>query len=429
MITNERQARNFIQSKRDAGIVYSLDRIEALMEALDHPEEKIKAIHVAGTNGKGSTCAFISSIYREAGYEVGAFNTPVFGAEKDQITRNENPIVTEDFVMVCQKVEPLVKGVEKRRDEKISEFECMVAITYYYFAYVRPVDVVLIEAGMGGRLDATNILPFPIATAVSNVGLDHQQFLGETLREIAKEKAGVIKKGVPHFTACKGEALEIMKQTAKENETTVFSVFDEIKIETMQFSDNQIFTYKKADEEATSYTMQLVGDHQTINASLALAIVEGIIDILPVSEGHKVHGLRQAFVPGRWERIANNPTIILDTAHNVEAIDTVCKLIENTYVNSDVTLLFAAMKDKPIQKMVEKLSSVDASLYLASFSSPRAMTIRDYEEMLPKNELNKKWVKDVPKWIQSWRELANQNNVLIITGSHYFIGECRSYLI
>jgi len=429
MISNVRQARAFIQSKRDAGIIYTLERMEALMEALDHPEKTIQAIHVAGTNGKGSTCAFISSIYVNAGYTVGGFNTPVFGEEKNQITINQHPMSTNDFVLVCQKIEPVIIEVEKQRNEKISEFECMVAIAYYYFASVHPVDVVLVEAGMGGRLDATNVLPSPVATVITNVGMDHQQYLGETIGEIAREKAGIIKRGVPHFTASQGEALEQMEKRAIESDTKVFSLYDRVIFKTETIADEQVFTYQTDDTTIKRYEIHLLGEHQSINASLALSVVNRLTDLFQVNEQQKETGLQKAFVPGRWEVIARNPTIVLDTAHNEEAIEAVCHLIEKKFTDADnsVTMLFAAMKDKPIKAMIEKLSLVKGTLYCTSLNSTRGMTLGDYQNDRMSSEI--KWVKDAQQWIGNWQKSANEEDVLVITGSYYFVGECRSYLV
>lgn len=425
MITNERQARTFIQSKRDAGIIYTLERMEALMEALDHPERKIRAIHIAGTNGKGSTCAFISSIYKHAGYSVGAFNTPVFGEEKDQITIDLKPMSSNDFVLVCQQLEQVIMKVEKERNEKISEFECMVAIAYYFFAVIHPVDVVLVEAGMGGRLDATNVLRSPIATVITNVGKDHQRFLGETISEIAQEKAGIIKRSIPHFTACKGEALQRMKERAAENNTDVFSLYERVIFTTEKISDVQVFTYQTEGEEQAKYKVRLLGEHQSANASLALSVVNQLTDLFYVTEEDKQSGLQKAFVPGRWEVIMKNPRIILDTAHNEEAIDVVCDLIEKKYADNNVTILFAAMKDKPVEAMVEKLSLSKVALYFTSLNSPRGMALRDYQDnnwMI--SEV--KWVKDARQWIGDWQEKAKEDDLLVITGSHYFVGACRA---
>ncbi|WP_416151370.1 bifunctional folylpolyglutamate synthase/dihydrofolate synthase [Salipaludibacillus sp. HK11] len=426
MITNMNQAREFIQSKRGAGIVYTLDRMNALMIALDHPEKKISAIHIAGTNGKGSTCAFVSSILQEANFDVGAFNTPVFGEDKDQITVNQTPMSEADFVNVCQKIAQVVSIVESQRNEEVSEFECMVAITYYYFAFVHPVDVVLVEAGMGGRLDATNILTSPLATVITNVGKDHQRFLGKQIKDIAQEKAGIIKRGVPHFTASDSrEALEQMEQMAVENATDVMSLNDLVTYRTDKINGEQRFTYIKDGEMPKQYTTLLVGEHQTTNASLALFVLNGLADRFQVSEKQKVDGLKNAFVPGRWECIEKYPEIILDCAHNEEAIDTVCALIDRNYRERDLTILFAAMKDKPVKAMFKKLDSLNRPMVLTSFSSNRSMTFKEYQQQLQLNKLKNLWVEDCNTWIKQWRKKAKADDVLIITGSHSFIGECR----
>ncbi|WP_158282243.1 bifunctional folylpolyglutamate synthase/dihydrofolate synthase [Salipaludibacillus keqinensis] len=427
MITNMEDARLFIESKQGAGIVYTLDRMQALMTALDHPEKKIKAIHVAGTNGKGSTCAFLSSILQEAGYKVGAFNTPVFGDAKDQITINQYPVSDEEFVLACREIEGAVSAVEYERKEMVSEFECFTALTYYYFAFIQPIDVVLVEAGMGGRLDATNVLDEPVCTIITNVGLDHQRYLGDSIKSIAKEKAGIIKPKVPLFTASQGDALEQLVNVGIKKCADVISLFDNVKFKTEKINNSeQLFTYDDS-EVNQHYTIRLLGEHQTVNASLSLMVVHYLSKkIFPkIHEEHIQKGLMRAFIPGRWEVVQEHPTVIMDTAHNIEAIHTVCQLTRRKYTEQNVTVLFAAMKDKPVKEMLALLRQLNCPIVYTTFDSDRSMTKEDYKLLETKKLTEEMWIKDYKLGIEQWIKAASDTDVLIITGSHQFISECR----
>ncbi|MCE7793492.1 bifunctional folylpolyglutamate synthase/dihydrofolate synthase [Salipaludibacillus sp. CUR1] len=433
MITNYEEAIMFIHSKKDAGIAYSLDRMTLLMKHLGHPERKIKAVHVAGTNGKGSVCAFLGSILKEAGYDTGSFNTPAFGEERNQLSVNSLPLSEEAFTKGCQAVYTAVKAAEDEKGEKISEFECLTAIAINYFAYVRPVDFVLVEAGMGGRLDATNIINSPLAAIITNVGMDHQKYLGSQLTDIAREKAGIIKTGAPVFTASRGEALQVIKQAAEEKGSSLFSLSEEVELLLDERSDKeQSFTYKPQYGNADTYSIQLKGRHQMENSGLAVAAVRYFMDknIADITPAHLRKGLIKTFIPGRWEAFLSSPSVFLDTAHNLEAIATVRNNIRTVEGNRDITILFAAMKDKPAADMMNMLSTVKGSLNVTEFSSERSLSGADYRKIINSREKFQE-VNDVgnwAEWLDQWLNLSDERDVLVITGSHQFVGECRQFL-
>ncbi|UTR15473.1 bifunctional folylpolyglutamate synthase/dihydrofolate synthase [Salipaludibacillus sp. LMS25] len=416
-----------LTEKRRAGIVYSLERMEELMRDLNHPEKEIRSLHIAGTNGKGSVCAFISSILSEAGFTVGAFNTPVFGEEKDQLTINRVPISKEDFARAFSDILPSVEKVERERREDISEFECLTALAFYFFARLMPMDVVLIEAGMGGRLDATNVLPSPIATVITNVSYDHQAFLGNTIEKIAMEKAGIIKSSSPHFTAAEGRALQIMKKVANKKKTDIFSLQDNTYIKRLA---NDTFEFKMGDtSSAQSYTLTLKGQHQIMNAALTLLTITVLVDQLQwkVTEKDLKRGLLRAGLEGRWETISDVPEIIIDTAHNDDAMAAVCNTISALPDNKQVTVLFGAMKDKAVGNMLKRLQALNLKVYVTEFPNPRCMTKEEYRQMSEVDE--EEIMTDWKKWLNDWFNKAELNDVLIVTGSHYFAGICRHYLM
>ncbi|MGJ9383058.1 bifunctional folylpolyglutamate synthase/dihydrofolate synthase [Salipaludibacillus sp. CF4.18] len=407
-IENYDQARALLFSKKKAGIAYTLDRMEELMEQLGHPERQIRAIHVAGTNGKGSTCAFLAAILQEEGYKVGAFNTPAFGPEKNQMTLNGVPLTEEEFRMACDEIVQAVHIVEDRRGEMVSEFELMVALTYHYFSTIHPVDIVLVEAGMGGRLDATNVLTSPIATIVTNVGLDHRQYLGDTVKEIAREKAGIAKKGVPMFTASSNEVLHEIQ--------TVVQKLGAYMVEVKHL------------EEGLTERIRMQGEHQKKNAAIAVAVAKELDDrtIIELGQSSIVKGLEKAFLAGRWERVQQSPEIIIDTAHNVEAMQTVCEQIKGFPENMQVEVLFGAMRDKPVKEMLENLRAAGAVIHITGFGSERSMDLEDYQSQSILQESN--YIKNPEQWIREWSNEGPTGKVLVVTGSHQFAGEVRELI-
>ncbi|UJW58506.1 bifunctional folylpolyglutamate synthase/dihydrofolate synthase [Bacillus sp. A116_S68] len=416
-----------LAEKKAAGIVYSLERMEELMGYLNHPEKEIRSLHVAGTNGKGSVCAFLSSILNEAGFTVGAFNTPVFGEEKDQLTVNREPISKEEFAKAFSDILPSVEKVERERHEIVSEFECITALAFYYFARLKPMDIVLIEAGMGGRLDATNVLSSPIATVITNVGYDHQLFLGDTIEKIAMEKVGIIKSSSPHFTGADGRALQVIKKVATKRKTPVYSLQDNTHIKQL---NSDTFEFKMVGtSSAKSYTLTLKGQHQVMNAALALLTITVLAEQLQWTMTQKDlrQGLFRAALEGRWETISYAPEIIIDTAHNDDAMIAVCNNITDLSHNKQMTVLFAAMKDKAVGNMLKRLRSLNIKVYVTEISTPRSMTKEDYLQVTGVTEQD--IIVDWKKWVNDWFNKKEQNHILLVTGSHYFAGICRSYMI
>ncbi|ADU31351.1 bifunctional folylpolyglutamate synthase/dihydrofolate synthase [Evansella cellulosilytica] len=422
MITTYKNAIDYVNSKRVAGIRYDLKRMEKLMEALNHPERKVKTIHVAGTNGKGSTVTFLRSMLQEAGFFVGTYMTPSFGDVREQIAINGEPMSESQFTTMISEIAPTVAVVEQEMDELISEFELITALALYYFSFKSPVDIAVIEAGMGGRNDATNVI-FPLVSVITNVGYDHQEYLGDSLKEIAKEKAGIIKPGVAVMTACDSNIQFVFEEEAKEKRSSLYALQSRITYETSLEADTQTLSYEAAYRKLKHVPLKLLGDHQGKNAALALMTIDYLHQFyaLMVTDEQAVAGLSKAQLAGRFEIIDTIPVIVLDTAHNPPAIEKTLETVKKRFREKEITVLFAAMKDKEIKTMIEQLEGATSKLFVTTFSSPRALPLSDFEQFgIHENQLvehPKAWMKDYV--------INNESNIVLITGSHQFINDMK----
>ncbi|AOM82346.1 bifunctional folylpolyglutamate synthase/dihydrofolate synthase [Salisediminibacterium beveridgei] len=387
-----------LTKRKQAGIVYDLTRIQTLLEAMGNPQDQIPCIHIAGTNGKGSTSAYTVAALVAQGLQVGAFNSPVFGDVHEHVTINGVPLARELFLAHAGAYEERVNDVEERLGQVVSEFEWLVGLACFIFDRVQPVDIVVLETGMGGRLDATNVVTQPVATAITNVGLDHQAYLGETLSAIAREKAGIMRPVVPCFTAATGEVFAVLKQEAMQQGAAI----------------------KQVAAIDTPWQLTMAGAHQQANASLAYELTKAAGDELgfTVSPGAFQQAVKSVQVPGRFETILEKPKVILDTGHNMEAIEAVIAELNRQQLKPAV--LFAAMKDKRADEMLKQLEEVASHVTVTTFDHPRAMPL----SALPDGY---KQVTDVKKWLSDWLRNAHVHETLLITGSHQFIAEMREF--
>ena len=385
-----------LEKRKQAGIVYDLKRIHTLLEAMGNPQDQIPCIHIAGTNGKGSTSAYTVAALMAQGLQVGAFNSPVFGDVHEHVTVNGAPVSKEQFTLHAGDYEELVRHVEEELGQTISEFEWLVGMACFIFDRVHPVDIVVLEAGMGGRLDATNVVTKPLATAITNVGSDHQAYLGETLSAIAKEKAGIMRPYVPCFTGATGDVFDVLKQAASEKNTVI----------------------RQITPQGKPWVLTMAGAHQQSNATLAYELTKAAGDELgfTVTPDAFQEAVKSVQVPGRFETIQEKPKVILDTGHNVEAIEAVIAELNRQQLKPAV--LFAAMKDKRAEEMLKLLERKTANLTVTTFDHPRAMPLSELPQGYEK-------IMDAKKWLSDWFKSAEDHDTLLITGSHQFIAEMR----
>ncbi|WP_024406761.1 bifunctional folylpolyglutamate synthase/dihydrofolate synthase [Streptococcus suis] len=398
---------NWLNTKQGQVFHYKMEKIEYALEQLGNPQFAVPVIHVAGTNGKGSTIAFMRQLFQAHGLRVGSFVSPHMVSVHDRICIDSQPISDHDFQHYLQKVYDLEQEVAARY-EPFRYFEVMVLIMFLYFQD-QPLDVALVEVGIGGLLDTTNVVA-PALSVITSIGMDHQDLLGLTLGEIAEQKAGIIKENVPVVLGplCP-ETTAICRQIALDKQAPVYQFGQEFTYKAGQFSNTDI--------NLSELVLGLAGHHQEENAAVALQTF--ILYMTNIQKDIQPQLIQQALAqtswPGRLELVAQEPKIYLDGAHNVPAIE---RLVEFIQVQEEpVTILFSALRRKDFQEMLELLDEKlpHTALVLTSFAYDGALS----EE----NRQGRDYVENYQQFIEDWQ--SSKQGILIVTGSLYFISEVR----
>ncbi|WP_285141726.1 bifunctional folylpolyglutamate synthase/dihydrofolate synthase [Lactococcus petauri] len=419
-------ALEWIHSRLKFNIRPGLTRIEALLKLLGNPEKELSMLHVAGTNGKGSTVAFTRGILEQLDLTVATFTSPFIATFGERMAINGHPIPDDKLIMYVEQLKPFVEEMDK--DENlagITEFEIITALAFRYFADEH-VDVALIEVGLGGLLDSTNVIQ-PVATAITTIGMDHMDILGDTLEKIAAQKAGIIKLNTPLVTGkIADEALAVIAQTAQKNQAQHYQYGIDYQVEILE---NERFNYKDDEIHLLNLEKSLLGLHQIDNAALAvkLTMVYAQKVGLSLSEEAIRKGLKRTFWPARMEEISRAPLTLLDGAHNVHAMQRLLENLKNEFSGRKITILFSALVTKDIPEMIKMLQTVDNSeLILTTFDYPKALKLEDF------TYLEKENVALAEDWKSTYSALkANlqKDDVLLMTGSLYFMSQIRAYIL
>ncbi|MEH7236199.1 bifunctional folylpolyglutamate synthase/dihydrofolate synthase [Bacillus sp. JJ1562] len=432
MIQTYEEALTWIHGRLRLGMKPGLARMEWMMERLDHPQEKLRAIHVAGTNGKGSTVSYIRNILQEAGYKIGTFTSPYIETFNERISVDGKPISNDEIVSLLQVIKPLAEEVEETELGGPTEFEVITAMALYYFGQSSDIDFVIMEVGLGGKLDSTNVIN-PLVSIITSIGFDHMNILGETIEEIAGEKAGIIKPNVPVITAVEQqEAIEVISAKAKEESSPFHQLGQDFFILDHQSDDGEAFTVKTQNKTFQNLHISMKGAHQVRNASLAVMAVHMLQNSGAVQlKGNELAGgLEKTKWIGRFEEISKEPLVILDGAHNPEGINSLVDTIETHLNGKDIHIIFSALSDKKLDTMIEQLEKAANSLTFTSFNYPRAASTGELYE----NSSAGEFILTVDHWQEAVkagleRVSSEENVALVITGSLYFISEVREFLM
>ncbi|MED4203169.1 folylpolyglutamate synthase/dihydrofolate synthase family protein [Neobacillus mesonae] len=429
MFTTYNEALEWIHGRLRLGIKPGLKRMEWMLEKLDHPERKINAVHIGGTNGKGSTVTFLRSILQEAGYKVGTFTSPYIEHFNERISINGKPISDQDLLDLTNLIVPLADELEETELGGPSEFEVITAMSFYYFANNPKVDIVLYEVGLGGRFDSTNVIK-PLTSIITNIGLDHTSILGDTYEKIAFEKAGIIKEGTPIFTAVKHQgAMKVIEEQAVKMKAPLYRLGEEFNINSHHsVSKGEVFTLQTEEKTLEKLEISMIGQHQTENASLAVCVAQYLNKkgLFNISEQAIRTGLKQAYWPGRFEILSESPIVIIDGAHNDEGITTLVNELSSRYKDKNIHIVFAALKDKKFDKMIGKLDKVASQISFVNFDFPRAADAKDFLKI--SQCTNKVAVDDWKAYLGEEIQNLQGNSMLVVTGSLYFISEVKPIL-
>ncbi len=430
MFATYEEALDWIHARLKLGIKPGLKRMEWMMAKLANPERELKAVHIGGTNGKGSTVTFLRSILQAGGYTVGTFTSPYIEQFNERISVNGKPISDAELLQLANVIRPLADELDGTELGGPTEFEVITAMAFYYFGKMNPVDIVVFEVGLGGRFDSTNII-LPMLSIITNIGLDHVNILGHTYEEIAFEKAGIIKKGTPVFTAVKRpDALGVIEKQAEKMEAPIYKINRDFTVGNhTSLPKGERFSLKWSSGTLEALDTSMIGEHQTENAALAVmaALYLNEHHLCKLDENAIRTGLTQAYWPGRFEIVSENPLVVLDGAHNDEGITALVHELTQRYHDQKIHIIFCAMKDKKLDKMIGKLDEVADKITFVSFDFPRAAAAETLFEI--SKSANKFANEDWQLVIRDEIDKLRDRSILVITGSLYFISEVKPVIV
>lgn len=442
-LKNYNETVNYLYGLQRHGIKLGLENSRRLISILGEPQKSFPSVHIAGTNGKGSTATIIASILKENGFKVGLYTSPHLVSFTERIRINNSPILESDVIRLTSYIRKAIANT----DIKPTFFEFITAMAFYYFACEK-VDWAVIEVGMGGRLDATNIL-LPDVSVITNIGLDHNEFLGETIFDIAFEKAGIIKPLIPVVTTkTHPEALRVLEKTAKGHGSEIH-IYDRDFKSTLIFMDDKhiVFDYRGINlsmahtdgyRKYNNLSLSIPGKHQLYNASLAIRVCEILIQRgFPISDDAVNNGLLNLNFEGRLEWVSQRPLIIIDSAHNPEAARALTNTVKEIFPAKKIIFIVGIMKDKDIKGILNPLMQISDAVILTRPKSERAASPEKLKECIEtlgeKDNKNLKAVSisttnTVTEAIALAKTLWHEENIILATGSFYTTGEVKELL-
>ncbi|MVB12034.1 Folylpolyglutamate synthase [Caprobacter fermentans] len=419
------EALEFICNTQKFGMKPGLHTISELLERMDNPQKKLRYIHIAGTNGKGSTAAFISSILMESGYKTGIFTSPHIQRVTERIKVNNAEIEQSRFAGLTELIQSKIKIMLEHGGCHPTEFEILTAMAFQYF-YEQGCNVVVLEVGLGGRLDSTNVIDTPDLGVITAVSYDHMNILGNTIQEIAAEKAGIIKRGgdivaysnPPSVTAIIEKACR--EKGAKLHRTD----FSGIKI-IEQNMEGQTFSYK----QYTALKISLLGEHQVKNAAVAVHVAEVLKNKgYNITEKAIRKGLLKARWPGRLEVLSKNPFFLIDGAHNAEGVAALKKSLDSLFPGQALTFIMGVLGDKDYQSMLAEILPGCAKLFTVTPNSGRALSAADLAKAAKEYCKNIQICDTVGTAVKKSLVETPKGGAICAFGSLFYIGEVRSIL-
>jgi dihydrofolate synthase/folylpolyglutamate synthase len=417
---------DYLYGLQKFGMKFGLDNIRRLLSVIDNPERSFRSIHVAGTNGKGSTAAMIESILRTSSATTGLFTSPHIVSFTERIRINGREMPEHDVIAIADDVRSAAEGIE---DFSPTFFEVVTAMAFLYFRN-SGVDWAVIEVGMGGRLDATNVL-VPEAAVITSIGVDHTEFLGETIIKIAEEKTGIMKQNVPVISAAQPNGVaDVIMRKAESTNARVVQYDTHFSAEMVSFDpDGMCFNYSGS-AEYRNIRLPLAGEYQIINASLAAKTIEVLSEKYPGMNCDIRRGLEEVQWPGRLEMIKRSPPILIDGAHNPSASHALAQSLQRKLDNQyrRIILIIGIMGDKNVEAILAPLLPLSAETIFVSPAYERAASsglLADAAQSLGYTSRNALSVTD---GIHLAEKLYQPGDLIVITGSFYTIGEAKEAL-
>ena len=417
---------DYLHNLQRFGVKLGLQNVGAVLSACGDPQRRFPSVHVAGTNGKGSVCAMLASILRADGRRVGLYTSPHLADVRERIRIDDRTISESDFDRLLGRIRNTIDRLlaAGRLEAHPTYFEVLTILAFLHFAECK-VDIAVLEVGMGGRFDATNIVN-PLVSVITSISLDHREYLGSTLSAIAFEKAGIIKPGVPVVSGVEGRAAEaVIRRQARALGAPLASVFGR---------DGALFAARTAAGfrfryefcgEAFPFRLKLPGRHQGENAAVVIAAARtlGCVE-LPIARRTILSGLAAAEWPGRLETVGRRPIVLLDGAHNEDGARALAAYVRD-FVRAPLVLVFAMLKDKAVGRAAELLFPRPETVILTSIPSPRAASPEEILKAAPRFRSKIAIEPDLRAAIAQARRLAGPKVTVLIAGSLYLVGEVK----
>ncbi len=419
------EAINKITSLLRFGMKPGLERVEKLLKLLGNPQDKLKFVHVAGTNGKGSTCALISSVVRKSLYKTGLFTSPYVTDFCERMQINGEMISHEDLAALVEKTFPVVEQMAAN-DEIITEFEFITAIAMQWFAQ-NDCDIVVLEVGLGGRLDATNVIKTPLVSVITSISLDHTAVLGNTLEQIAYEKCGIIKEN--GITVCypdqKPEVLEVIRNTAAARHNQfILADMNSVTLLSMNITGTGL------EYNDLLVSLPFIGEHQVKNAVTALAVIEVLKGEDYDIADHSIEaGFSSASFPARLELISSDPLVLLDGAHNPDGTAALADAVRKYLAGKKVVAIMGMLADKDAASATRNLAGLFSHVITLAPANPRAMSAKALAAQWTSLGTSTEPMTDADAALEKALGMLGSDGALLICGSLYLAGELRPRIL
>ena len=420
---NYEEAREYLDQVSKGGSILGLDNMRELLKRLENPQDSLKFVHISGTNGKGSVLAYVSTVFKEAGYRTGRYISPTLFSYREKIQVNESFIGREDLAHLTEEVKKAAEEMQNSGKGFPTIFEIETALAFLYFAEQK-CDIVILETGLGGALDATNVITTSVMEVITSISMDHMEFLGDTLGKIALQKAGIIK---PHTSVVSAvqdmEAMEVIRDVCRKKEC-VFDTVDQEQIKDISYGyEGQSFSYK----DWKNIKISLMGSYQIKNAALALEAIEALRKLgYELNDKAVYQGMKTAVWKGRFTVISKEPFIIMDGAHNQAAAEELVRSLKLYYPGKKFYYIFGMFRDKDYHQVIRLTAPLAEHIVTVETpENPRALPAEELKKAVAEVNPSVEAAGSLRMAVNRVMEQIDKDAVIVIFGSLSFLGEAE----
>ena len=427
---NYTEAIEYIQNTSKYGNNTGTKRVEKILDILGNPHKDLKCIHIAGTNGKGSITSMITSILIESGYRVGMYTSPYIEDFEERIQINRENISKDDLAYYTTIVSEAIEKVVSMGWGYPTEFETITCIMFLYYSK-KQIDYAVIEVGLGGKSDSTNVIK-PLVSIITSISYDHVSILGNTIEEIASEKAGIIKENVPVILYPQQQgAYKVIEKTCKEKGSKLIQIDENLiyHIPNEDFNKSYQLLQIKTNKDEYKVQLSLLGSHQRMNCAVAIYTIEELMDRgIKITKEDILRGLSNVKWPGRLEMLKSNPLVVLDGAHNLDGITKLQESVEHYFRYKKLVLIIGILSDKDVEKMIEIITPMADKIIAVTPNSYRGKTAQELIKIIEKHNKNCEALDEYKEAYIKALDYCDNEDMILICGSLYMIGDMRKII-